>query len=153
MAITRRHNKQGRLQPSFLLWRRRRACTHEICGTHISCCTRTETFFIVLSRFFCPFAVRRIPPSYIKLARHCRPFLLWRSRWACTHEICGTHISCCTRTETFFIVLSRFFCPFAVRRIPPSYIKLARHCRPFCYGEDVACRLFEVSDKISFFTT
>ena len=53
----------------------------------------------------------------------------------------------------YFIVLSIFFCPFAVRRIPPSYIKIARLCRPFCYGEDVACRLFEVSDKMSFFTT
>ena len=38
-----RHNKKGRLLPSFLLWRSRRACTHEICRAHISCCTRTET--------------------------------------------------------------------------------------------------------------
>ena len=38
-----RHNKKGRLLPSFLLWRSRRACTHEICRAHISCCTLTET--------------------------------------------------------------------------------------------------------------
>ena len=103
---------------------------------HISRAARERRhYFIILSRFSCPFAVRRIPPSYIKLARHCRPF--------CYGEVAGRaptryvgHISRAARERRhYFIVLSRFFCPFAVKRIPPSYIKLARHCRPFCYGE------------------
>ena len=75
-AITK---KDGCCRP-FLLWRSRRACTHEICGTHISCCTRTETLFYCSVYLFLSVRCKANPTV---LYQNCTPlpsFLLWRRR-------------------------------------------------------------------------